>query len=212
MLDVTGYDLSGHVFATAREQTPRDAMEFACRTVTGTSGFLVIGNHAVHAPGARLVDPASVDSEVVVQETFQEHALAPFDLTLSRCAARAPTHRTPVFEATVVALRLGLLARILDRAFGHLEHRESFGQKLTHHQLVKAQFSETGAMLSRQREELSLAQDRPVNAQRLHAEIDRHTVQAAKLMGGHGFRAGALNGLEYLSALVRATLAPEVGG
>lgn len=216
MLDAPDSITANEVFAVARERAPRQAIEHACRAVTGETGFLAIGRFVVHAPGGRLIDPAAPQRSITPAETMNEHALVPFDLALSRLPPRAPACQPQALQAVVLALRLGLLGQILDRAFFHLERRESFGKRLTHHQLVKTRFSETNALLSNLREEIALSLDTvsPVAVGRLHAEVDAHTTQSAKLMGGHGFLQGTLNGLEYLSSLLRASLviSPKAGG
>jgi hypothetical protein len=208
MLDSVRHALSEQVFTAARRQAPLEALWTACEAVTGRTGNLVIDEYVVHAEAAALIDPAHPEVSVPVVECLEETALAPFDLVLSRVESRGAQPRSQALTSAIVALRLGLLSKMLNTAFLHLEGRESFGQKLTHQPLIKGQFSESGALLTRIRAELCAEVDVAVQAEPLHAEIDRHTIKAGKLMGGHGFRRGSLNDLEYLSSLLRATMAP----
>jgi len=213
MLDSASVSPAEQVFDTARTAPPAQALQTACLLATGQDGFLAGASHAVHMPGARLVDPASVATDVALRATEQEHGIACFDLVLSVLEPRALRPVPAAVPILVVALRAGLLARTMDQAFGHLEDRESLGMKTLHHQLVKARFSATGGFLNRLRRELALADDagRLEQPDRLHAEIDTHLVQGAKLMGGHGLRDAAAHGLEYLSVLLRASLVARPG-
>ena len=195
-----------HVYDVARRESLVEALMTACHAATGRAGYLTGVSHALHAPDGSLVDPARPDTVVHIAETVAEPALSALGLVLSRVETVAAATRPPHAEIAMIGLRAGLLAQILDLAFAHLRERESFGRKTLQHQLVKARFSGTGAFLSRLREEIALAQvlDRTHGAERLHDDIDMRTVQAAKLMGGHGLRAGSVHGLEYASGLLRA--------
>ncbi|MEP2783028.1 MAG: hypothetical protein ABJP33_11455 [Pseudoruegeria sp.] len=206
MLDAAHFGLGEQVFSCARKAAPYDALRMTCEAVTGTSGYLVCGPYVVHRQGETLVNAADPDASLEVLNGLQESALAPFDLTLSR--VQCPVgHTLPLIVGTAaVALRLGLLAQMLDRAFVHLESRASFGQKLLHQPLVKGQFSASGALLTRIRAEMTADVVDPLEVDVLHDEISRHTIHVGKLMGGHGFRSGSLNDLEYLSGLLRATM------
>lgn len=215
MLDASAFPLSEKVFDAARRSDPEKALLAACQAATGQDGFLAGYGYALHAPACRIVDPASPAARLRVAETLDEPVLEPFGLCLSRLAPRAISPRMAETQITVAALRLGLLAQILDRCHAHLEGRDSFGRKTLHHQLVKAQFSATGALLSRLREELTHASaaNHLDGEERIHVEIDTHMVQASKLMGGHGLRATSVHGIEYISYLIRAILAagPQAG-
>ncbi|MBT9386230.1 hypothetical protein KM176_20335 [Pseudooceanicola sp. CBS1P-1] len=209
MLDIArASSLAGAVLAMARAAGPAPALELACEGLSGCPGYLAPGRHALHALDAALVDPACPDQPPAILRTATDPALAAFGLRLSELAPCPPLAPLPECAQLALALRLGLLARILDLAFRHLETREIFGQRATHLQLIKARFSAGGAFLARMETELSLG---PVAAPGLlHDEIDRHTIQAAKLMGGHGYLEGSLHGLEYCSQMIRAVYGAPV--
>lgn len=105
--------------------------------------------------------------------------------------------------------RAGLLVRVLDTAFAHLSGRESNGQKTLQHQLVKSTFTECYALAERVRLEAphGLLGSLHLDVEGLHADLGRATTKAAKLMGGHGYLRGGLNGLECLSLCAAAILA-----
>lgn len=209
MSDMQGRTTATHVFDIARREMPHVALAAACRTATDRAGHLTGHGYALHAPDASLIDPACPDAVVRIVETVVDPALSALGLVLSRVETLAASRLEPKAEIAIIALRAGLLARLLDLAFEHLRERESFGRKTLQHQLVKARFSDTGAFLGQLREEVGLSQDRGRidGAERLHNGIDTQTAQAAKLMGGHGLRAGSIHGLEYASGLLRAIFA-----
>lgn len=106
----------------------------------------------------------------------------------------------------VLVVRAGLLVRILDRSFRHLQDRESGGQKTLQHQLVKASFVEAFDRAERIRlEAVSLLDETiEIDFDGEHQALSRATVKAAKLMGGHGFLLGEVNTLEFLSLCLTA--------
>lgn len=216
MLDTSDYGPGEQAFLAARTTPPQAALASACVAATGRLGYLAHCGHALHAPGARLVDPTDPDLAVEIEADLNEHAIAPFGLVLSRLRGGAARDRAilPTQAAmAVLGLRLGLLARMLDTAYAHLEGRSSFGQRLIHQPLIKGQFAASGALMTRIRAEMQQGQHAgPAWIESLHTEIDRHSVQAAKLMGGHGFLEGSVNSMEYLSSILRAALAPGHDG
>lgn len=213
MLDRVAGSPVEQVFETARKAHPAQALQATCLLATGRDGFLAGACHAVHRSGAPLVALSNTPVEVVIRDTEQEPGIACFDLVLSQLEPRAPQAIPPQVHTLVVALRAGLLARTMDLAFLHLQDRESLGQKTMHHQLVKARFSDTSAFLSQLRRELAVVGSEGIvdSPGRLHNAIDTHLLHCAKLMGGHGLRDAAVHGLEYLSVLIRATLASQQG-
>ncbi|PRY76656.1 hypothetical protein CLV80_108120 [Yoonia maritima] len=212
MLDTARFGLGEQVFSCAREAAPDDALRVACEAVSGISGNLVCGPFVVHRPGDILVNAAAPGASVEILEDLQDAGLAPFGLTLSRVHFPGGQTLPPHVGTGAIALRLGLLAQMLDRAFVHLEKRDSFGQKLLHQPLVKGQFSASGTLLTRIRAEMAVDAADPLDVETLHDEISRHTIQVGKLMGGHGFRTGSLNDLEYLSGLLCASMTPRPAG
>jgi hypothetical protein len=212
MLDTARFGLGEQVFSCAREAAPHDALKVTCEAVTGTQGSLVCGPFVVHRPGDILVNAAAPGTSVDVLEDLHDAGLAPFGLALSRVHFPAGQILPPNVGTAAIALRLGLLAQMLDRAFVHLEKRESFGQKLLHQPLVKGQISASGTLLSRIRAEMAVDVADPLDVEKLHDEISSHTIQVGKLMGGHGFRTGSLNDLEYVSGLLRASMTQRPAG
>ncbi|MBD3787206.1 MAG: hypothetical protein IE922_09575 [Sphingomonadales bacterium] len=213
MLDASDYGPGEQSFLAARTMAPQAALAAACLAATGCHGYLVGAGYALHAPGAALVDPARPEITVEIDRDLDEAALAPFGLVLSQLRRPGAGTDGPLPARAAIAvlgLRLGLLARMLDTSYAHLEGRSSFGQRLIHQPLIKGQFAASGALMTRVRAELQQGPSAgPAWVHALHDEIDRHSAQAAKLMGGHGFLEGSVNSLEYLSSLVRAALAPR---
>jgi hypothetical protein len=103
-------------------------------------------------------------------------------------------------------LRIGILGHILDLAHGHLKGRVSMGKKTLSHQLVKAGFSdaygvmrlcfETGQMRQHSGDLSGLDCD--------HARLTTATLEAEKLMGGHGYLIGGTHQWGYVSMLLQA--------
>ncbi|MDF9302106.1 hypothetical protein P5P81_06015 [Tritonibacter mobilis] len=213
MLDREAETPAQQVFDIARQAEPAHALEATCLLATGRDGFLAGACHAVHRPGAPLVALSAAPGDLVIRDTEREPGIGCYDLVLSQLEPRAPQPIAPQVHGLVVALRAGLLARTLDLAFAHLRDRESLGQKTLHHQLVKARFSSSWAFLSQLRRELALAPGAQgfEAPDQIHNAIDTHLLQCSKLMGGHGLRDASVHGLEYLSVLIRATLASPQG-
>lgn len=196
------------VFARARSQPPAAALQQLGSAVVGRLGYLVLGSFAIHKIHAEdeILDARHPDKCVRIKQTFEDPALSVLGLQISDCGIRRSAPQGAVLSRCLVAFRLGLLARALDQAFHHLEHRTSFGQKLLHHQLVKARFSAANALMNRMNEELLISEQDNLSlpASAMHRAISQQFTQSAKLMGGHGYRSGATHSLEYLSSLIWA--------
>jgi len=217
MLDAHAPHGFNAVFAEARLSSPREALHMACQELISRAGYLAPGTYSIHAADGHddLWNPSQPGTPVVALEQLYDPVLATFGLAMSKIASRDTdaAHFARV-DQTIVALRLGLLAKALDQAFLHLEHREAFGQKLLHHQLIKARFAQSGALITRLLEELRLVSGHnlPCDTTRMQDAISHHFSQCSKLMGGHGYLAGSINSLEYLSNLIRAALVcPKIG-
>ncbi|WP_264212371.1 acyl-CoA dehydrogenase family protein [Leisingera thetidis] len=108
-------------------------------------------------------------------------------------------------------LRAGLLGRILDLAHAHLKGRASMGRKTLSHQLVKVGFadaygtlrliSETAQLRAESGDMAGLAED--------HARLTAATIEAEKLMGGHGYLIGGTHPIGYLSMLLHVIYGPR---
>jgi hypothetical protein len=188
----------------ARHDSLCDALAAFGEAVTGTSGFLICNGFAIYhcAPGASLVDGdgAVIDSAEVVDcpDPVMDH----LDLSIAKTAAREPDS----FKAAlaILAIRLGILARILDMAHAHLKDRVSFGQKTLSHQLVKATFAEVHGAIVRLSEQMRLRADRVLSAGLFddHCVVTEFNNKAEKLMGGHGYLLSGTHSLSYLSMLL----------
>ncbi|MGD9918235.1 MAG: hypothetical protein AB7U46_09460 [Paenirhodobacter sp.] len=200
------------LFRCARKQTPDVALRMLGQVATGMPADLVINGFALHdLADPRLVDPSRPGVAPRILAPLDEISLSEWGLCLSRCDAGQGDGRLDWLQPGLVALRAGMLMRCLDTAFLHLEGRESLGQKLLHHQLMKARFSTLNADVMRLQDELgtpALQRDAAGLAamQRL---LTGHFREAAKLMGGHGLLAGRLHALEFLANIVMAIHAPR---
>lgn len=209
------------LYTCARNAMPDEALRALGGLVAGRPAYLVIGGYAVHAPDGELFDPALPEAPIAVVQVIDRQTLAIWGLQVSQLAplgsqlaAEQGQALNASLNAAVLALRLGLLMRCLDAAFLHLENRESFGQKLLHHQLMKARFATVNAEVQRCLDELTLpraGQDLPA-LQAMQRAVTAQFRQAAKLMGGHGFLEGRCHALEFLATLLAASVAGDAGG
>lgn len=170
---------------------------------TGRSGFLVNCGHCLRGKGRTddCVDMFGASVKGIVEVT-RDRALDSLGLEWAHGAGQQPLGRRAA--VSVIVLRAGILAKMLDRAYNHLAGRESDGRKTLQHQLVKAAFVESHGMIERIRHEArSLLNDEAViDLARVHGDVSRLTGQASKLMGGHGYLLGELNSLEIASLCV----------
>ncbi|WP_304166512.1 VfmB protein [Lonsdalea britannica] len=104
----------------------------------------------------------------------------------------------------VAALRLGVVARMLDISYAHLNARSSFGQKTTRHQLIKASFASIYGEITQLLGQLSvrLEQADYEDLEQEHLAITHLSGQAEKLMGGHGYLLGNTHTLSHFSMMV----------
>jgi hypothetical protein len=191
---------------------PDDTLRALGELAIGRAVYLACGGYALHGDDASMiVDPNAADEPVTLTGVLDAETFAAWGLRFSAVRQPAPLGVSPAeLGPAVVALRLGLLMRCLDTAFLHLECREGFGQKLLHHQLMKARFANTHADAVRLVDELTqpgVWLDGAVLLS-MHRTITQHFAQAAKLMGGHGFLNGSCHALEFLSALLFAIHRP----
>lgn len=208
--------LSAHqLFSMARQEDLRVTLCAMCKYVTGVDGYLVSHAHVLHDPtdDSPLVTPFPGTADLRIKLTSQDSVLAHLGLCVSQVYAvceSAPSTGKQGVAAT--AVRLGLLARVLDAALRHLEPRESFGKKALHHQLVKADFSDAHDLVTRCREELALIETGVGHAYDpgVHKEITTGFTAVSKLMGGHGFLLDGVHTIEHVASLIRAIYAPPV--
>jgi hypothetical protein len=188
------------LFNASRSARLDDALADLGAFATGRSGFIVYRGQSLRAVDALLPtislngSPAQAEAVVVA-----DRALRALGLEWVRVGqGQPPTRRAAV--GTLI-FRAGLLARILDRSFHHLETRESGGQKTLQHQLVKACFVECLNLSEQIRLEAMflLEESSHVDFALFHNLLTDATMKAAKLMGGHGFLLGEANSIEFLS-------------
>lgn len=197
------------LFTLARQSEVSVTLRALCRYATELDGYLVSNGLALHAAAndRPLVSPSSRTADIGIERTSQDIVLVHLGLCLSQVRGASKTDPITLRQAiAATAVRLGLLAQALDKAFRHLEPRQSFGRKVLHHQLVKAHFSASHDLITRRREELSLIEtssDLAYDPSVQH-EISMHFMTVSKLMGGHGFLLDGINTIEYLASLIRA--------
>jgi hypothetical protein len=154
----------------------------------GPAAPVVCGDGAVIKP-ARLVD-------------YPDLVVNHLGLRIGQVSAPEPDP----FKASlaILAIRLGILSRMLDMAYGHLKDRVSFGQKTLSHQLVKATFAEVHGVVIRLREEIDLRADRSLSVGLVddHRLVTEFNSKAERLMGGHGYLLTGTHPLSYLSMVL----------
>jgi hypothetical protein len=183
-----------------------------CRYVTSRDGYLVANGFVVHGrlQDHPLVHPSADAWDMEIAEEQRDIALSHLGLSLSRVTPSSLGAAVALRqEIAVTVVRLGLLAQALDISYRHLEGRRSFGQKVLHHQLVKARFAYAHELIVRLLEEVSLVLngDAAQCAENTQALISEQFTQVSKLMGGHGYLLGGVNAVEYLSSMICAVYA-----
>ena len=193
------------VFYAARHGTLDAALSGLGHFVSGQAGYAVYGGQAIRSIGSALplVDrtgPVAAGGAATVPDpVLTAMGLEWVRLGSGGTAAGRTADRRMATGALV--LRAGLLARILDRSYRHLEPRESGGQRVLQHQLVRACFVECFGAAEQMRLEAVylLDESRAVDPAVLHKGLTSATMKAAKLMGGHGYLLGETNSVEFLS-------------
>jgi hypothetical protein len=192
------------LYRKARNDAFGDTLLAFGEAVTGVPGFPICNCLVVH-PGARatpvvggegtIIEPSQV---VDIPDLVVNH----LGLRIGRVSASEPDR----FRASLVALaiRLGILSRMLDMAYGHLKDRVSFGQTTLSHQLVKATFAEVHGAVVRLREEMDLRADRSLFVGLVddHRLVTEFNSKAERLMGGHGYLLTGTHPLSYLSMVL----------
>ncbi|UWR81601.1 hypothetical protein K4K97_06640 [Phaeobacter inhibens] len=218
MFDLDTSDSLPTLMALARRAAPKESLAELGRMLSGQPAYPACNGMALHASDfgtsdvAMILDLSDLGKRPMLTARMEEVGLAAFDLQLSQSDAGTPKV-ADVQNPAFVALRLGWLMRSLDLAFGHLEGRESFGIKLLHQPLIKAQFSEISAAVDRLMGEIQLP-GAPTTTMMLSAHRDIGVLfgKAAKLMGGRGLLEGQCHGLEFLDAVFFALIRPAFDG
>ncbi|ATG35433.1 hypothetical protein PhaeoP23_01282 [Phaeobacter piscinae] len=217
MFDLESADSLSSLTAMARNHAPKEALAELGRLLTGAPAYPACNGMALHASDRDVTDTVAIRDlsqpgrSPMLTGSLEEAGLEAFDLQLSQSDAALLPEMTDM-SAAFLAVRLGWLLRCLDLAFRQLEGRESFGIKLLHQPLIKAQFSEINAAAER----LSCENQLPgesMATMRLsaHREVGRLFSKAAKLMGGRGLLEGQCHGLEFLDTVLFALIRPALG-
>ncbi|MFP1869470.1 acyl-CoA dehydrogenase family protein [Lonsdalea quercina] len=184
---------------------PVDALSRFTELVTGTPGGL-----ACHGIGLLPVDASSClyhpDGSAIPLDGCTQ---LPADRVLSFMHLRkvAITGSRPAphwLSLMTAALRLGVVARMLDISYTHLNQRTSFGQKTTRHPLIKASFASIYGEITQLQGQLSVRLEQAdfEDLEQEHLAITQLSGQAEKLMGGHGYLLGNTHTLSHFSMMV----------
>lgn len=190
--------------AAARQGPIATALAGFGAAVAGRNGHLASAGHVIRGTDAAWPviggDGVPVEEERIT--AIDDPVLPGFGLRLCRVDG-APGSRGAL---PALAIRIGLLNRMLDLAYDHLKPRVSFGQRTLTHQLVKAGFAEAhgAALLLLERARLREATGELDGIDADHGELARVEAQAEKLMGGHGYLAGGTHAVSYLSLLLHS--------
>jgi hypothetical protein len=193
-----------NLYRKARKDALGSALTALGEVVSGVPGFLISNDFVIYdcaaggpivcGDGTRIAAPQLVD----YPDPVMDH--------LGLCIGQAAAGEADNVSASlaVLAIRLGILSRMLDMAYVHLKDRVSFGEKTLSHQLVKATFAEVHGAVVRLNEQLRLRADESlsVGLREDHCEVTEFNGKAEKLMGGHGYLLTGTHSLSYLSMLL----------
>ena len=188
----------------ARKDDLGETLRSFGEVVTGAPGFVIANGFVIHQRDSRtpfvggdgtVIDPAHV---VDCPDLVINH----LGLCIGQVSAAEPDRFAT--SLAILAIRLGILSRILDMAYVHLKDRVSFGQKTLSHQLVKATFAEVHGAVIRLREQMHLRAVRSLSSGMVddHCVVSDYSSKAEKLMGGHGYLLTGTHSLSYLSMLL----------
>jgi hypothetical protein len=193
-----------NLYRKARKDALGSALMALGEAVSGVPGFLISNGFVIYdrAAGGPIVcgDGTRIAALQLVDypDPVMDH--------LGLCIGQASAGEADKVSASlaVLAIRLGILSRMLDMAYVHLKDRVSFGQKTLSHQLVKATFAEVHGAVVRLNEQMRLRADRSlwVGLREDHCEVTEFNGKAEKLMGGHGYLLTGTHSLSYLSMLL----------
>ncbi|MEZ8273216.1 acyl-CoA dehydrogenase family protein [Vibrio splendidus] len=175
--------------------------------VTGKGGSgLACNGFALHTendPPVILDQSGRIVDLSDLEELTQDRVMVNLGLKVVR--VNGDSHKTGNALALVSAIvRLGLVSRILDMSYEHLNQRKSFGQKTTRHQLIKASFSDIFGDITQLKQQLNyrVSVNDFEGLECVHENLTRLLNQAEKLMGGHGFMLGSTHTISYLAMLL----------
>jgi len=192
------------LYRKARKDALGDALLALGEATTGVPGFLVCNGFVIHqdAPGIPIVGGDGKGIERGQLKNCPDLVVNYLGLCIGQASALEPDRFTA--SLGILAIRLGILSRILDRAYVHLQDRVSFGQKTLSHQLVKATFADVHGAVVRLSEQMYLRADRSlaVGLHDDHVVVTEFNGKAEKLMGGHGYLLTGTHSLSYLSMVL----------
>jgi hypothetical protein len=193
-----------NLYRKARKDVFGSALMALGEAVSGVPGFLISDGFVVYDRAARgpivCGDGTRIAAAQLVDypDPVMDH--------LGLCIGQVSAGEADKVSASlaVLAIRLGVLSRMLDMAYVHLKDRVSFGQKTLSHQLVKATFAEVHGAVVRLNEQTRLRADSSlwVGLREDHCEVTEFNGKAEKLMGGHGYLLTGTHSLSYLSMLL----------
>jgi hypothetical protein len=192
------------LYGKARKDSLASALLAMGEAVSGIPGFLICNGFVIYDPatggsivcgdGARIAAAQTVD--------YPDPVMGHLGLRIGQ-GSGGDVNRVSVSIAAL-AIRLGLLSRMLDMAYVHLKERVSFGQKTLSHQLVKASFAEVHGAVVRLNHQIRVRADSSLWMGLLedHCEVTEFNGKAEKLMGGHGYLLTGTHSMSYLSMLL----------
>jgi hypothetical protein len=192
------------LYRKARKDALGEALMSFGDAVTDAPGFLICNGFVVHqrdcgtpivGGDGTVIHPANVVDCLDLVVNY-------LGLCIGQVSAAEPDRFTT--SLAILAIRLGILSRILDMAYVHLKDRVSFGQKTLSHQLVKATFADVHGAVVRLSEQMRLRADRSLSLGLVndHCVVSDYCSKAEKLMGGHGYLLSGAHSLSYLSMLL----------
>lgn len=188
----------------AREGDILSALELQCFYVTGSTGYLSQNTLVLHPLGStdNLYYGDGSKAEVNTMRFLSDEVLAHLGLQLTQDSVINPAQRERSSRSGL-ALRIGLLYRVLDRSNAHLVGRTSFGKSTLSQHAVRMKFSELNGVCLRLAEKLLVYEmfATDLTLVREHEELLDYDRMAEKLMGGHGYVYGGVHELTYLSML-----------
>jgi hypothetical protein len=193
-----------NLYRNARKDAIGTALMGLGEAVSGVSGFLLANDFVIYdrAVGGPIV---CTDGQRIAVSRLRDCPDPVMDhLGLSVGQRSAADGDAAVPSIAALAIRLGILSRMLDMAYVHLKGRMSFGEKTLSHQLVKATFAEVHGAAVRLKEQMRLRAEKSVWAglREDHCELTAFNGKAEKLMGGHGYLLTGTHSLSHLSMLL----------
>jgi hypothetical protein len=193
-----------NLYRKARKDALGSALIALGESVSGSPGFLLVNDFVIYdrSVGGPIV--RSDGGRIAVSRLLDCPDPVMNYLGLCIGQASAVDGDAAVASLAALAIRLGILSRMLDMAYVHLKGRVSFGQKTLSHQLVKATFAEVHGAVVRLKEQMHLRANRSVwvGLREDHCELTTFNGKAEKLMGGHGYLLTGTHSLSYLSMLL----------